>query len=232
MTTAMRDAAPAARRPRPSPGSLRRGVPGSRSRARPAHGPARGAAAHEGRNENPAVGPLRELVDDRILGEGTRYEDAIAGLEEVRGRRATRRRRWHPGVARGAAAPRPATRRRRSPASSATSVITGVGCSALSSTPSSAASISRSGSWRRRSTRSISGSAVRRTAARCTPRRSGAGRRAGALLGRLRVDAAARAHGQEHYVCGSTSCRASSAGTSGRSTPCPMRRSTRSPRGA
>ncbi|MFL5684923.1 MAG: alpha-amylase family glycosyl hydrolase [Chloroflexota bacterium] len=34
-------------------------------------------------NENPAIGPLRELVDDRILGEGTRYEDAIAGLEEV-----------------------------------------------------------------------------------------------------------------------------------------------------
>jgi glycosidase len=34
-------------------------------------------------NENPAVGPLRELVDDRILSDGTRYEDAIAGLEEV-----------------------------------------------------------------------------------------------------------------------------------------------------
>ena len=34
-------------------------------------------------NENPAIGPLRELVDDRILGEGTRYDDAIAGLEEV-----------------------------------------------------------------------------------------------------------------------------------------------------
>ena len=32
-------------------------------------------------NENPALGPLRELVDDRILGEGTRYEDVIAGLE-------------------------------------------------------------------------------------------------------------------------------------------------------
>jgi glycosidase len=34
-------------------------------------------------NENPAIGPLRELVDDRILGEGTRYDEAIAGLEEV-----------------------------------------------------------------------------------------------------------------------------------------------------
>ncbi len=32
-------------------------------------------------NENPALGPLRELVDDRILNEGTRYEDVIAGLE-------------------------------------------------------------------------------------------------------------------------------------------------------
>lgn len=32
-------------------------------------------------NENPAIGPLRELVDDRILADGTRYEDAIAGLE-------------------------------------------------------------------------------------------------------------------------------------------------------
>jgi glycosidase len=32
-------------------------------------------------NENPALGPLRELVDDRVLAVGTRYEDAIAGLE-------------------------------------------------------------------------------------------------------------------------------------------------------
>ena len=55
-------------------------------------------------NENPAVGPLRELVDDRILAEGTRYQEAIAGLEVVRGRRPVRRRRWHPGVARRAAA--------------------------------------------------------------------------------------------------------------------------------
>ena len=34
-------------------------------------------------NENPALGPLRELVDDRILAEGTRYDDAIAGLEHA-----------------------------------------------------------------------------------------------------------------------------------------------------
>ena len=34
-------------------------------------------------NENPAIGPLRELVDDRILADGTRYEDAIAGLEDA-----------------------------------------------------------------------------------------------------------------------------------------------------
>ncbi len=32
-------------------------------------------------NENPALGPLRELVDDRPLERVTRYRDAIAGLE-------------------------------------------------------------------------------------------------------------------------------------------------------
>ena len=32
-------------------------------------------------NENPAIGPLRELVDDRRLERQTRYRDAIAGLE-------------------------------------------------------------------------------------------------------------------------------------------------------
>ena len=32
-------------------------------------------------NENPALGPLRELVDDRILRDGTRYDDLAAGLE-------------------------------------------------------------------------------------------------------------------------------------------------------
>ncbi len=32
-------------------------------------------------NENPAVGPLRELIDDRTLVEGTRYRDAIARIE-------------------------------------------------------------------------------------------------------------------------------------------------------
>ncbi len=34
-------------------------------------------------NENPALGPLRELVDDRVLAEGTRYADAISGLERA-----------------------------------------------------------------------------------------------------------------------------------------------------
>jgi glycosidase len=34
-------------------------------------------------NENPAVGPLRELVDDRPLERASRYRDAIAGLEVV-----------------------------------------------------------------------------------------------------------------------------------------------------
>ena len=32
-------------------------------------------------NENPAVGPLRELIDDKTLVDGTRYRDAIARLE-------------------------------------------------------------------------------------------------------------------------------------------------------
>jgi glycosidase len=34
-------------------------------------------------NENPAIGPLRELVDDRVLREGTRYDEVIAGLERA-----------------------------------------------------------------------------------------------------------------------------------------------------
>ena len=34
-------------------------------------------------NENPALGPLRELVDDRVLREGTRYDDVVAGLERA-----------------------------------------------------------------------------------------------------------------------------------------------------
>ena len=32
-------------------------------------------------NENPAIGPLHELVDDRVLADGTRYAEAIEGLE-------------------------------------------------------------------------------------------------------------------------------------------------------
>jgi glycosidase len=36
-------------------------------------------------NENPAVGSLRELVDDTVLADGTRYDDAITGLEGVFG---------------------------------------------------------------------------------------------------------------------------------------------------
>lgn len=34
-------------------------------------------------NENPALGPLHELVDDRVLADTTRYGEAIAGLEAV-----------------------------------------------------------------------------------------------------------------------------------------------------
>ena len=34
-------------------------------------------------NENPALGPLQELVDDRPLAVGTRYAEAIAGLEAM-----------------------------------------------------------------------------------------------------------------------------------------------------
>jgi hypothetical protein len=36
-------------------------------------------------NENPAIGPLHELVDDRVLAEGTRYVEAIDGLEAAFG---------------------------------------------------------------------------------------------------------------------------------------------------
>jgi glycosidase len=36
-------------------------------------------------NENPAIGGLRELVDDRPLARGTRYDDAIRRLEETFG---------------------------------------------------------------------------------------------------------------------------------------------------
>jgi glycosidase len=36
-------------------------------------------------NENPALGPLRELVDDRVLADGTRYDAVIAGLERAFG---------------------------------------------------------------------------------------------------------------------------------------------------
>jgi len=32
-------------------------------------------------NENPAIGPLRELIDDRVLRDGTRYDEVIGGLE-------------------------------------------------------------------------------------------------------------------------------------------------------
>ena len=34
-------------------------------------------------NENPALGPLHELVDDRSLARDTRYSDAISGLESI-----------------------------------------------------------------------------------------------------------------------------------------------------
>ena len=36
-------------------------------------------------NENPAIGPLRELVDDRVVRDGTRYDEVIAGLERSLG---------------------------------------------------------------------------------------------------------------------------------------------------
>ena len=32
-------------------------------------------------NENPAIGPLRELIDDSVLHDGTRYDDVMAALE-------------------------------------------------------------------------------------------------------------------------------------------------------
>ncbi len=55
----------------------------------PGEGPAPESAAHRLEellltwvaNENPAVGSIRELIDDRALVEGTRYRDAITRLE-------------------------------------------------------------------------------------------------------------------------------------------------------
>ncbi len=56
----------------------------SRTRVRhPARGPRRVEELLLTRiaNENPAIGPLRELIDDKVLGRETRYRDAIARLE-------------------------------------------------------------------------------------------------------------------------------------------------------
>ena len=67
-------------------------------------------------NENPALGPLRELVDDRPLERATRYREAIAGLEAVFAgepadrprRRVAHRAAAHAGRARADLAGRPA----------------------------------------------------------------------------------------------------------------------------
>ena len=80
-------------------------------------------------NENPAIGPLRELVDDRPLERATRYREAIAGLEVVFA--------GEPSVRASATARsssccgrRRDARRPRWPASCATSATTGGRCSA------------------------------------------------------------------------------------------------------
>ena len=53
--------------------------PGSRSRAEPRVVQLEELLLTRVSNENPALGSLRELVDDRILAQGTRYQEAIAG---------------------------------------------------------------------------------------------------------------------------------------------------------
>ena len=85
-------------------------------------------------NENPALGSLRELVDDRILAQGTRYQEAIAWLEVVFGQGDLF------DVGDGTQASLVALLRAparhaptRWPASCATSAITGPACSARSS---------------------------------------------------------------------------------------------------
>ena len=79
-------------------------------------------------NENPAVGPLRELIDDRPLERATRYRDAISGLEAVFAAGPP----IGPTAARSSSCcgPRRAGRRRRWPGSCATSASTGPGSSA------------------------------------------------------------------------------------------------------
>ena len=66
----------------PPPRPVRRGVPGCRSGSGARHRAARGAHPHPGRErESRRSGQLHELVDDRTLVEETRYRDAIARLE-------------------------------------------------------------------------------------------------------------------------------------------------------
>ena len=109
-----------------------RGVPGRRTGARAAGDRLEELLLTRIANENPALGPLRELVDDRVLASGTRYR---GGDRRPRGDvRATA-----PPIGDGAVAARadarcrPATPRRRWPASCATSASTGAASSAIGS---------------------------------------------------------------------------------------------------
>ena len=123
-------------------------------------------------NENPAIGPLRELVDDRVLGDGhalRRRRSPASSASFAAGAAAGARRR-DPGLARRAparaGAPRPDLARR--PAALHPRAL-GARCSATTSTRSSAGSTSRSASSPRRSAACTGASAAVAVAADAPP---------------------------------------------------------------
>ena len=188
-------------------------------------------------NENPAIGPLRELVDDRVLREGTRYDEVIAGLERAsrrEGRRSSSR--TGPGPrSSSCCGRRPDTSRPRSPASCATSASTGARSSGPTSTRSSAGWTSRSGSSPRRSTASTSASVVAgaaRTARRTCRRSPAVVDEPEAFSSDSALDAARRADGEEHLRLARPAVAPPRPRACGRSTRSRTRSSTRSRAGA
>ena len=208
--------------------------PGPGPDPEPPAAPAGGAAAHPGRQREPGARPLRELVDDRPLAAGTRYRDAIAGLEET----------FADGTAdragRDVAIELMRMPARRAPTSLAGQLRyirdqPGRASSDRASTSSSAGSTWRSASWPRRSARSIFGSVA---AAGGRRRADGERRRSpgpadepeafssdSAWMPQVVLSRRAR-------TSGSTSSRARTAATSARSTRSRTRSSTRSRDGA
>ena len=181
-------------------------------------------------NENPAAGPLRELVDDQAAGEARRATARpIAGLEVGF---ADGPRLGPDGAVPPRAAPRrpPAIPRRRWPASSATSASTGRACSATALAALLARMDIAIGCSPRRSAAlhlrfgggGGPGPAARRPSfagAETSPRRSR----------RTATGCRGSSSSRRARTSGSTSCRGATAARSGRSTRSPTRSSTRSP---